>query len=46
VRYLCDRIAVMSQGEIVEAGLRDQVFGSPRHPYTRDLIAATEISRG
>jgi ABC-type glutathione transport system ATPase component len=46
VRYLCDRIAVMSRGEIVEAGLRDQVFGSPRHPYTRDLIAATEISRG
>jgi ABC-type glutathione transport system ATPase component len=46
VRYLCDRIAVMSRGEIVETGLRDQVFGSPRHPYTRDLIAATEISRG
>jgi len=46
VRYLCDRIAVMSQGEIVETGLRDQVFRSPRHPYTRDLLAATEISRG
>jgi ABC-type glutathione transport system ATPase component len=46
VRYLCDRIAVMSQGEIVETGLRDQVFQSPRHPYTRDLLAATEISRG
>jgi ABC-type glutathione transport system ATPase component len=46
VRYLCDRIAVMSQGEIVETGLRDQVFRSPRHPYTRQLLAATEISRG
>ena len=46
VRYLCDRIAVMSQGEIVEAGPRDQVFLAPSHPYTRDLLAATEISRG
>lgn len=46
VRYLCDRIAVMSQGEIVEAGPRDQVFSAPSHPYTRDLLAATEISRG
>jgi len=46
VRYLCDRIAVMSQGEIVETGVREQVFRSPNHPYTRDLLAATEISRG
>jgi len=45
VRYLCDRIAVMSQGEIVEAGPRNEVFLSPSHRYTRDLLAATEISR-
>lgn len=46
VRYLCDRIAVMSRGEIVEAGPCDQVFLAPSHPYTRDLLAATEIGRG
>jgi len=46
VHYLCDRIAVMSGGEIVEAGPREEVFRSPGHPYTRELLAATEISRG
>jgi oligopeptide transport system ATP-binding protein len=40
VRYLCDRIAVMHRGEIVETGTREQVFQAPRHPYTRDLLAA------
>lgn len=40
VRYPCDRIAVMSQGEIVEAGTRDEVFRAPRHPCTKNLLAA------
>ena len=40
VRYLCDRIAVMYRGEIVETGPRDEVFRSPRHPHTRDLLTA------
>jgi ABC-type oligopeptide transport system ATPase subunit len=40
VRYLCDRIAVMHRGEIVETGTREQVFQAPRHPHTRDLLAA------
>jgi ABC-type oligopeptide transport system ATPase subunit len=43
VRYLCDRIAVMSEGKIVEQGSRDQIFGAPQHPYTRSLIAAVPI---
>jgi peptide/nickel transport system ATP-binding protein len=37
---ICDRIAVMRQGEIVEAGTAHAVLQMPEHPYTRDLIAA------
>jgi ABC-type glutathione transport system ATPase component len=44
VHYLCDRIAVMRRGVIVEAGPRDQVFRSPSHPYTRELLSATDVS--
>jgi ABC-type glutathione transport system ATPase component len=44
VHYLCDRIAVMRRGEIVEAGSREQVFRSPSHPYTRELLSATDVS--
>ncbi|MFC3051860.1 dipeptide ABC transporter ATP-binding protein [Kordiimonas pumila] len=35
-----DRIAVMYQGKLVEAGTRDQVFDDPRHPYTCALLEA------
>ncbi|WP_146589381.1 ABC transporter ATP-binding protein [Puniceibacterium confluentis] len=41
VRHLCTRIAVMYLGRIVEEGPADQVFGTPAHPYTRALLAAT-----
>jgi peptide/nickel transport system ATP-binding protein len=37
---VCDSIAVMRQGEIVEYGLTAEVFAAPRHSYTRDLFAA------
>ena len=37
---ICDRIAVMRRGEIVEIGRADQVLRSPSHPYTRLLIDA------
>ena len=37
---VCDRIAVMQQGEIVELGDTAQVFGSPHHAYTRELLDA------
>ncbi len=41
VRYLCDRIAVMREGEIVELGGAEQITSRPAHEYTRTLIAAT-----
>jgi peptide/nickel transport system ATP-binding protein len=41
VRYLCDRIAVMQCGRLVEIGECIQVCESPRSPYTRQLITAT-----
>lgn len=38
VAQLCNRVAVMYAGEMVEEGLTKEVFGSPRHPYTAGLI--------
>lgn len=40
VRYLCDRVAVMYLGEIVELDDSARLFAAPRHPYTRALIEA------
>jgi len=40
VRYLCDRVAVMYLGEIVELQESADLFAAPAHPYTRALIAA------
>jgi len=40
VRHLCDRVLVMHQGEIVEEGPTETVFGWPRHEHTRTLLAA------
>ncbi len=40
VRHVCDTVAVMSRGEIVEQGPIEQVYEQPAHPYTRQLVAA------
>jgi phosphonate C-P lyase system protein PhnK len=40
VRYMCERVAVMRQGRIVEMGDVDQLYASPSHPYTAALLAA------
>src|SRR5437764_11458863 len=41
VRYLCDRVAVMRKGRLVEMGECEQVCEEPREEYTRELIRAT-----
>jgi peptide/nickel transport system ATP-binding protein len=40
IRYMCDRVAVMYRGKIVEVGETDQVVNNPAHDYTRALLSA------
>ena len=40
VAYLADEVAVMYLGRIVERGTRDEIFNTPKHPYTRALLSA------
>ena len=42
-RYLCDRIAVMNSGKIVELGPTEQLFTSPQHLYTKTLLSAAPL---
>jgi peptide/nickel transport system ATP-binding protein len=40
VRHLCEHVAVMREGRLVEAGTTEQIFAAPGESYTRDLLAA------
>ncbi|MBD3305315.1 ATP-binding cassette domain-containing protein [candidate division KSB3 bacterium] len=42
-KYICNRIAIMYLGQIVEIGPYQEVFGNPLHPYTKALLAAVPI---
>ncbi|WP_020577016.1 ABC transporter ATP-binding protein [Actinopolymorpha alba] len=43
IRHLCDRVAVMYLGRIVEEGATDDLFTRPRHPYTESLLRALPL---
>ncbi len=42
-RYMCDRIAVMYLGKIVEMGPTEELLANPMHPYTRALLSAVPV---
>jgi ABC-type oligopeptide transport system ATPase subunit len=45
IRYMCDRIAVMREGRIVELAANEQLYRSPGDPYTRQLLASVPGAR-
>ncbi|MBD2312752.1 ABC transporter ATP-binding protein [Desertifilum sp. FACHB-1129] len=42
-RFLCDRIAVMNAGKIVEIGITQDIFNQPQHPYTQTLLSSAPL---
>jgi oligopeptide/dipeptide ABC transporter ATP-binding protein len=44
MKYLCDRVAVMYLGKIVEVGERARLFSNPGHPYTQALLSAIPVA--
>ena len=45
VRHMCDRVAVMNAGKIVELAENEALYSEPKHPYTRELLAAVPGAR-
>jgi dipeptide transport system ATP-binding protein len=44
VKHIADRVMVVYLGRVVESGTRNELFGSPQHPYTRALLSATPVA--
>lgn len=44
VRHMCGRVAVMNAGRVVELASADELYESPRHEYTKSLLAAVPIA--
>lgn len=42
-KYICNRIAIMYLGKIVEMGFKDDIFDTPMHPYTISLLSAIPV---
>jgi peptide/nickel transport system ATP-binding protein len=42
-KFLCDRIAVMNQGQIIEMGDTQEIFSNPQQTYTQELLAAAPL---
>ena len=40
IEHICDRVAIMYLGKIVEIGTREDIFKHPKHPYTKALLSA------
>ncbi len=45
VRLVCDRVAVLNHGELVELGATEDVYANPQHDYTKALLAASPVLR-
>lgn len=43
VRHICDRVAVMYAGKVVEISPTEEIFENPKHPYTRMLLSAVPM---
>lgn len=44
VPYVCDRVAIMTEGKIVEIGTPEELFQNPQHPYTKSLLSSVPIA--